>query len=97
MAPEHILNAVREIPIIYEKGFVLPLLSLVYEREEQGYEVGIYEIHKILSLITPNYNSYRQFLTRLADNEIIQINASKFKSNKKVVNKGSKFPSDLFD
>ena len=82
--------------LIYEVGYGIPLLCLIQEKIRADSELGFNEAHKTLIHLCPSFNSFRNYVLRLVRLEIIELNISQFKKNKKILEKGPAFVEEIF-
>ena len=90
------LEMTRKFKQIFEVGYGVPLLCLIYEKNEANVELGLSEAHRTFVHLCPGFNSFRNFVLRLVVLQIIELKTSRFKKNKKILVKGSNFVEEMF-
>jgi len=82
--------------VVYEEGYGILLICLIYESNLVQDELGLNDAHRHFIDLCPTFGSFRRFVTRLEAKGIIKLNTSRLKKNKKIFMQGPNFPLEIF-
>ena len=92
----HQVHPKPEHRVVYEEGYGILLICLIYESNLAQDELGLNDAHRHFLDLCPTFGSFRSFVTRLEAKGIIKLNTSRQKKNKKILIQGPKFPLEIF-